>query len=279
MVQEIKLEEIKEIQLTILQYIDKICKDNEINYSLCGGAMIGAVRNNKFIPWDDDIDILLPRPFYEKLIQILKKDHKYLLLELRNKADYYYPFAKLVNKKTVLIENKIARIDGLGINVDIFPIDGLPEDKKSLKRHIRKLYFYNFMLRNSIPHWNKFYTFNLKELLHRIIKLPLVLISKIFGVNYWKAKLHKTMTYYKFGSTRKAGFLLSAYGEREVMDEKVFESFDNIKFENLNFAIIQNYDIYLTSLYGNYMELPPKEQQKTHHNFIAYWKEDYERFK
>ena len=121
--------EVKKIELDMLAYIHKVCVENNIRYWVCGGTLIGAIRHNGFIPWDDDIDIDMPRPDFERFKKIADSS-RYMLLTAENEK-YYYASAKLVDNNTVLNENNFeGNIDGLGVFVDIFPLDGLPSDAK-----------------------------------------------------------------------------------------------------------------------------------------------------
>ena len=135
------LKEMQEVQIKILEYIDNICKKNNIEYFLIGGTLIGAVRHHNFIPWDDDIDIALTRENYEKLLIILKKEKhdRYELFDHSVNSSYFYPFAKVVDKRTELIENKFKEIDNYGVYVDIFAINGVPNDKRMQDKYYKKL--------------------------------------------------------------------------------------------------------------------------------------------
>ena len=134
---EISLDEAKEKMLEMMCYIDKVCRENNIKYSLAYGTLIGAIRHKGFIPWDDDMDIMLTRDNYDKLIEIIKKDDKYDLLDFD--SGFILNFSKICCRNTLAIEKDKYRLkcDSIGVFVDIFPIDNLPE--KEPKRHLRKI--------------------------------------------------------------------------------------------------------------------------------------------
>lgn len=136
---ELSLDEIRKIEINILDHIKKICIENNIKYYLYAGTLAGAVEHNNFLPNDNDIDIILLRNDYEKLLNILENDEKYLLLTPYNNKNYYYPFAKLVDKNTKIIENSREKIDNLGIYVDIFPMDNIP-------KHLKKIYLFKMRI-------------------------------------------------------------------------------------------------------------------------------------
>ena len=117
------LDEVKQVELEILEYVDKICKENNIQYSLAYGTMLGAVRHKGFIPWDDDIDILLKREEYEKLLRILysKTDEKYQVFSLKDEG-YWYSYAKVTDTRTIIVEKNDRNMKEC-VYIDIFPID------------------------------------------------------------------------------------------------------------------------------------------------------------
>lgn len=271
---ELTQDNLRILQLAMLDKIDLLCKTHAINYSLCGGTLLGAIRNEGYIPWDDDIDIFLPRPDYEKLLSVFEEDELYTILEMRFQNDYYYPFAKLVDKRTTLTEKNMVNIANLGVYIDIFPVDALPLNKKLSNLHYMKLYFYNFMMTNAIPNWNCYSAFSVDVIIHKVIKLPFVLVSKLLGVRFWKEKLYNAFTRYEFGTTGKAGYILSAYKKKEIIDDIVFQTFTAKLFEKNEYRVIVQYSVYLNAIYGDFMKLPPKEKQVSHHNFDAYWKDE-----
>jgi len=211
----------KQILLQILIYVDSICKQNSIEYSLCGGSLLGAIRHHGFIPWDDDVDILLSRPNYEKLIDVLKKKKdKYKLLLDTDKGSYY-AYTKLFDSRTILkTKYKFDQKVGLGIFIDIFPIDGLPdslEERKDFQQELMNkkeqllcapTYYYSATTRwRSIV---KFFFLMKKHWLNRD-KKPSDL----------KYELMRLMKKYKYDESTWAGFCVPAYGVREMLPKSV----------------------------------------------------------
>ena len=139
----------KKILLNILKYIDNICRSNNIHYSAIGGTAIGTIRNGGMIPWDDDIDIILLHDDYVKLLECLKKlnNSEYEVKYPGCSKDYYYPFVKVIDKKTKLIEENIKQIDNYGIFIDIFEYNKAPDDEKKHEKYWKKLQFYRTLKR------------------------------------------------------------------------------------------------------------------------------------
>ena len=136
---QLNLAEIKKIQLGALKYVKEICQKNNIDYYLMSGTLLGAVKYKGYIPWDDDIDIALKRKDYLKLIKLINDDNSddYKILSIYNTKDYYYLFAKLVSKKTKLIENA-KEIKEMGVYIDIFPLDYYNDN---YEKYINKIKF------------------------------------------------------------------------------------------------------------------------------------------
>lgn len=247
---EVTINECKEIQLDMLKYLDDVCKKNNINYSLCGGTLIGAIRHKGFIPWDDDIDVVFLREDYEKLIRVLDDNAtEYMLLTLKDE-NYYFPFCKLVDKKTILIENDLPRIPQLGIFIDIYPVDNIPDN--FILREIQKI---KHKMLDSIL-WK---TINSKNYRDKTIKKYLY-------------KMDRNMKKYQYKNSNTAGCLVGRYGSKEIMDRNLFEGYTKIQFEKYEFSCFKEYDRYLKNIYGDYMKMPPKEQQVSNHDFKVYWR-------
>ena len=262
----ITIDEMREIQLKMLNDIHQFCVSNNIRYSLSGGSLIGAVRHHGFIPWDDDVDLMMPRPDYERFVNSYETDC-YKVITYKNNQSYHFPFAKVYDNRTILIEDYSCN----GVYIDIFPVDGLPESKEETNDMIKKvsklsaydLYFasdtYKFQEGNKM-------ILRLKHLIKKII-VP----NRNTTIN----RIEEICKKHKFGSTDFAGVLVWGYGLKEHLQSFVFKSYQEMEFEGIICMCISNYDIYLSSLYGKYMELPPLEEQVSHHKYKVFWKDNH----
>lgn len=257
----ITMEELRAIQLDILDKIHAFCTERGIRYSLGGGTLLGAVRHKGYIPWDDDIDIMLPRPDYERFLK--EFDGKYAELNLQhygNDNTCCIPFAKVYDNRTVLIE----KLQKSGIYIDVFPIDGLPEESK-IKDY---LYIYNNQL-HKIYFMTPFYiiTGSLKDRIKYYVKKLIYPTRDKYITGFYNF-----LKSYSFENSVNAGAICGIYAEKELMPRETFESYITVEFEGRQYMAIKDYDAYLTKHYGDYMQLPSKEKQVSHHVFTAYWK-------
>ena len=140
--QILSIDEVRKIQIERLQYLEKKCIENNLRYYLAYGTLLGAVRHKGYIPWDDDIDVVMPRADYEKFLNLMSKDtHSYIkIVHLDNRKHFFGPYAMLINTQTGMSHNAVRQeyIDGLGVYIDIFPLDGRPEGEElsnMLKKH------------------------------------------------------------------------------------------------------------------------------------------------
>lgn len=260
--------EIKSIELNILKQFADFCEKNSLYYTLGYGTLLGAVRHKGFIPWDDDIDIYMPRKDYEKVLDLYKNNQSVGGLELLYSTEenkYYYPFAKLCDPKTVAkMESNLTEH---GIWIDIFPVDKVPEDrKKALKFHKRM----RFLKRVVIA-----YTTDFK---HRKLDkktLPKIVFSaygKIIGKKKITAKLEREAVQYNNTSSRYVCPIVFQTLLGGEMTETDFLTPVKLQFEQYEFNAPTKYHEYLTSLYGDYMQLPPENKRETH-QIIAYIKD------
>lgn len=272
---KIELEELKKIELDILKNVAKFCDENNIRYYLAGGTLLGAIRHKGFIPWDDDIDIIIPRPDYERFETLYTKNinQKYKLISLNTNNEYIYTFAKVYNTDTILFENIIRHSGQFGVYIDIFPMDGLPSDIEESDKHFQRQMF-----------WWKIYgrcvmkLFQKRKNLLKTIVGPFFDILHIICINLiGKQKLLKYIESdskkYDFATSEFVGVIGGSYGKRERMHCNIFKEDVTIEFENEMFKAPKGYHEYLTNLYGDYMTPPPLEKQKSHHIFDAYWKD------
>lgn len=261
--------ELRKIQLDILSYVDEICREYNIKYSIAGGTLIGAIRHRGYIPWDDDIDIMLTRENYNKLIEILQNQHhnkniRYKILTANTTDGYYYPFAKVVDDKTLLIEN-LKGYKNFGIFIDVFPIDRI-DIKNSTKILFKMRLLYNMLILKTLKiSRHRFILKNLAILLSQALLYPFSLSWIVSMMDSNAQKSSKTES-----SNRCC--LVWGYGKREIVPYSIHESHIDLPFEDRVFMAIKDYNTYLTNLYNDYMKLPPIEQQKSHHDFEAFWK-------
>ena len=269
--QKINIEEQKQIQIEILKEVKKICDSNNLNYYLGGGTLLGAVRHKGYIPWDDDIDIMMLRKDYEKLLEIFNKqcDKKYKLLCYKNTKDYYYPFTKIVNIQTKLEETKLRPIAEMGLFIDVFPIDFLPEEDKKITKIFKSYARWYSLVSVYQAKPEKLTAKSKSKMIIKKIILPILekfkLYSKILK------KIDKIII--KYNNTSKVACITGRYQEKEIMPSSYIAEYKLVDFEGEKYKIPAGYDEYLTKHYGDYMELPPEEKRVKEHDNSAYWKE------
>lgn len=263
-------EEQKKIEFEILKYVKEICNKNKLNYFLCGGTLLGAVRHKGFIPWDDDIDIMMPYKDYKKLLNLLKKDNnKYTILEPYDNNNYYYTFSKLVDNKTYTDANNL-KVEGNGVCIDIFPCNNLPDDYSKCVELVNKFQRkYKAYWRETIQEKYYFSENKIKGIIKAIVFFPEHIL---YNKQKNKKKIINMLEEYNNRKTKHAGFVASIYNKKEIFDKKIFDEYIELEFEKEKFKCIKQYDEYLKSLYGDYMKLPPEEDRHYPHDSKSYWK-------
>lgn len=271
---EIDLNELKKIELELLKQFDEVCKLHSFKYSLAGGTLLGAIRHGGFIPWDDDIDVLMPRDDYERFIEhCAYNKNKFNYINSRNDSEYGYLFTKIYVPSTIIEEENSKYSDKkIGVYLDIFPVDSLGHNYKEAKKNFYHTQFLRELLVAS--NWNKYFKSKTHPWYYEPARFVFYILSRICNkVNIIK-RIEKFYLNLDIADSKFSGVVCGAYREREIMSASVFESYKKIMFENVSVSIISEYDHYLKSLYGDYMKLPPVEKQISHHSFYAYYKEE-----
>ena len=263
---ELSLDELKEIELDILKKFDAFCKENNIKYYLSHGTLLGAIRYKKFIPWDDDVDLLIPREDYDRMLSLFKDDDRYQLFAFEKNENYRYPFAKLCDMTTRKVETDCNNGVELGVDIDLFPLDAWDDDLKKAQKEV------GYIKRNmALLLLTKIKRPLDSNPLKRLIKRVIMLFCKMVGSKYYIQKILKASHRKEQKGNNYLGCKAwCVYGERGIIPARVFAEATNVEFEGLCFPAPSDYDTYLTCLYGDYLPEPPKEKQKTHHTFKAY---------
>lgn len=262
-------DEVRQTQMAILDEIVKVCEKNNLRYYLAFGSLLGAVRHNGYIPWDDDIDIALERDDYEKLLCILKDknagNQDWLSVIDDTDKNYFYPFSKAVDNRT---EVKMDRHHGNhGVWVDLFPIDGLPSSEWGTKIFIVLCGLLRVICLAMSTKFSS-HTLSFGTLLYKRFFNAL---ATIIGKKRVCRIVDKVFSHYQMKNSKKVAILFTGYMFKVVFDKEELLSLAKYKFENREYAGFANYDLYLKQLYGDYMTLPPEEKRITH-AFDVWWK-------
>lgn len=263
---ELNIEEIHEITLDILKKIDEIVTEQGMKYYLAYGSLIGAVRHRGFIPWDDDLDIMMVRPDYEKLIQYFIENAKMLyplkVFTYDTCENYPHMIARICDMRyPIVVENEIDC--GMGVFVDVYPLDGMGSDEKTWNRVMRR--------RQQLIAASYYATrihFEIPKKKYRIVdKYLLYLYAKSRGREYFLKKIEAYKDYFPWETSRYVG---CAVWGKELFDKKYFLDTMRMPFEDMQVMVPAGYDGLLKCSYGDYMQLPPEEERQPQHNYAAY---------
>lgn len=263
------IKELQKIELDILVSAVHYFEKNDISYFLCGGSMLGAVRHNGFIPWDDDIDVLVPREDYDKLLAdmsatSMEEEHVEVLKP--GMENYPYPYIKIVNTKTLVKdENIIPQFNVHGVWIDIFPLDHFPDKHIMHKIYLYRLKFWRWAIGSYMkPHG---------------LETGGVFANFLFGVMYKLSGGYRKLTVKIDSLARKMNRKYSKskhYGDgawpdsmKDYFEEDWIKPLVKHSFEEYEFNIPVNYHEYLQHFYGDYMT-PPPEDKRNYHIITAY---------
>ena len=257
----------------ILKFLDAFCRKNNLTYFLMYGSLIGAVRDKGIIPWDDDIDIMMPRPDYDKLIQICSTENilPFKLFENSIVSEYPHPISRMSDQryKTNFANEKDY---GIGLFVDIYPLDGVGDDLKKAHKLIKKAY------RNAslcfLTSRKKFGRDNTKSKIRMAVKFPAYIWANLLGNHHYIKKSIKLCKEYSYEESKYVSGIAQPFRERNGENKNIYlkEWFEVIEteFEGRKFCIPKGYDEILKMGYGDYMVPLPENQRDTHHTYDTY---------
>ena len=258
-------EEIKEIELGVMDYIHNLCEKENINYSLAYGTLLGAVRHKGYIPWDDDVDISLKRDEYDKLYQAVLRDNDpiYKVASWENDTRYPYPFYRVYDARTVYENNYIENDIDLGICVDVFPFDYYTDVNKEMVKldTYRRLSVYTL------------YGIHSKSAgLKNIVRYLLVLVFRLTRVKTWNKKMNLLSMQAK--DSDSIDYLMENKRTSTKFEKTLLDKVMDSPFEDRTYKIPEASHQILSAIYGDdFMEIPPVEKRVKHDDFVAYIKE------
>lgn len=263
---ELTLHEIQQLSFQVLLKFRQICDENRLNYCLTYGTLIGAVRHQGFIPWDDDIDVWMPRPDYEKFISYCMEHEDALapfaLKHYKTCKEYIYPIARFVDSR-YKIDYTNAKEYGLGLFIDIYPLDGANLNDK---KHRKKL---NVLMRKIAVRGTSNYVRS-KNKLKNLIKYPFYLFYKRKPLTKALQKIDLLAQKYGYDESDMVGcsvWSLVGYGRHPKED---LADYVEMPFNGEDLKVPVGYDRILKAYYGDYMQLPPESERIAHHFYSAY---------
>ena len=257
---EIGPEESKKLMLDILINVASFCDYHDIKYSLGYGTLIGAIRHKGFIPWDDDIDIIMMRDDYDRFVSTYK-DERYKIISGEEQINHTH--IRISDSKTVLKYTKPtpqSKFYKAGIWIDIFPIDKVLDLQEGYERHkhlLKKII--------NIRHVGDMEGVTVKgRVAVSVMKRFSKLLEKI---------IYRIMVRYNKKDTQTVANLALYYSRVPPFPIQYMSDYIDVEFEGHSFKAISQYDSWLKGIYGDYMQLPPEDERVAHHYFTAFYKE------
>lgn len=266
---EIGHEELRELQMCILDEVDKFCRNHHIRYTMSGGTLLGAVRHKGFIPWDDDMDIQMPREDYLRFTQMWNgagNSRKYLLVSIESGNNMGYAYGKMTNPRTVTF---IKGMERTGVYIDIFPVDSVKDyddftirraKERKLYRQRRGLLWRKLAKYGHVPFWR-------------------VALAYLRSPHFPSKTLNQVVEEINRNAQARNGEdcpwyfeMVSGFKCKDLIPAAVFDDYIDLPFEDRRYMSVADHDEYLRKTFGDYMQLPPPEERVRNHAFKAYWK-------
>lgn len=260
-------------ELEIIKEIKRICDKFNLTYYISGGTFLGAVRHKGFIPWDDDADIAMPRSDYNKFLKIVENETSYQLVHYKSKNKWHHYHARLVNNhaNVYVISNASKTANTWYPWVDIFPLDGMPNNKLLMNIHKFRL-----LSRRAILKFSCFsYVVDVKLKDRPFIERLLIGIGEHINLEKYidttkqLQKLDKLLSKYSRDKSKIYMNFMGSYKFKSIINKEIYGKGRYYDFEGIKLFGPENYDKYLTIIYGDYMKIPPQDSQNKHSTNIV----------
>ena len=271
---EMTLKDLQDLSLAILNDVHDFCEANNIRYSLAYGTLIGAVRHHGFIPWDDDIDIILPRPDYEVFIKTYSSK-RYKISSFQHDPDCRITYARVYDDNYTVAKTRIPwNLHEHGVWIDVFPLDGVEDDPvlfQSRYQNIVSVFNRIQLIRRALMPFSLCCSAMdyIKLLIKKVVFCNGIALPSLIKKN---SRISQQIPY---GSTNHCGLIVfDAYGRSGWHEIEQFSSFILKDFEQYKFRVMSGYDGFLSTVYGDYMKLPPEDKRVPKQSYIHfYWKD------
>ncbi len=268
------LAEIQAQELEILKDFHAFCVEKGLTYSLYGGTMLGAIRHGGFIPWDDDLDVAMPRQDYEKFVAEYPSDNSYELHCLE-RGNSMLAFSRICEMSKTWVKQSLPWCKHeTGVYIDVFPLDGAPDEQAAALRFEKQLHKKWMCLKLSRVALRELKNYPYAKMKTNILIRKMLFRNPITRNIDWLGRLDRACKQIPFGST--SHFINASFGEYGMKEYQLLEDFKYTvlkSFEGEMFCVCNGYDRLMRTKYGDYMQLPPEHQRKQKHGGSKFfWK-------
>lgn len=267
------LKEIQKRLTVMLSVFDDYCKKNNLKYFAWGGTMLGAIRHQGFIPWDDDIDVMMPRPDYNRLMELTTTTFVdgYRIVGPHNQTNMILAYMKMEDMNSTIVDNILAINNPSGIFIDIMPIDGVSSNVNEAEYAYLR---YKKYQKGAVASYTPYTLGNVISKNKEVKNISLLsyfkslIYRKLYSSQYFYKRCDELASSYDYDTSEYVRIYSSPHFSKHKMCRIWFNDTIDVEFENIKIKCPAAYDEILTLLYKNYMKLPPIEKRTTDHHFF-----------